>query len=201
MLMKECAMGHVENTLAPEEEYLYRAKFNWTCDVAGWGWLFLGSTPAVFWSYQFLKNYLQLDILDNTFTYFAGISFVLGAIILLKRYIHKWTTVIALTAGRLVLKTRLIARDAHEVSLDKIEEVLVHHSFLGRVLGYGVLTARGTGMALIEYPVLARPMEIRREIQTAMVQSRGARKSSAHNQSQLRKGEYEPLAAVVSASS
>ncbi|NNE40712.1 MAG: PH domain-containing protein [Marinicaulis sp.] len=165
-------MAYVRKTLAPGEDYVYRAKFNWTYDFGSWFWFLLGCVPAALWIFQYLKSYLQSDAVGGAFSILTVVAFLLGGIYLLRRYIHKWTTVIAVTSMRLILKTGLIARDTHEVSLDKIEEVLVHQSFLGRILGYGVLTVRGTGIAVIEFPILARPMEIRREIETAVVNAR-----------------------------
>ena len=129
--------------------------------------------------YRLFQNYLSFDALGAIFTALSAVSFALGLIILLQRYIHKWTTVIAVTTVRLVLKTGLIARNAHEVSLDKIEEILVHQSFIGRIVGFGHLTIRGTGVAVIEFPILARPMTVRREIETAMVQARAPGQAQA----------------------
>lgn len=175
-------MGYVRKTLAPGEEYFYRAKFNWTYDLRGWSWFVLGALPAAFWFYQLIQNDMKLAAMGQTFTIASFVALVLGGAIVLRRYIHKWTTVIAVTSMRLILKTGLVARDSHEVNLDKIEEVLVHQSFLGRILGYGLLTIRGTGIAVIEFPVLARPMKIRREIETAMVAARQSLRGNAQNE-------------------
>ncbi len=166
-------MAYVKKTLAPGEEYLYRAHFNWTYDVGSLFWLALGLTPPVFWVAAFAQEYLYTSALSNAFVILCVLCFFLGALITLQRYVHKWTTVIAVTTARLILKTGLIARDSHEVSLDKIEEVLVHQSFLDRIVGRGTLTIRGTGIAVIEFPVLARPMEVRRKIEEAVFSTRG----------------------------
>ncbi len=172
-------MGYVKNTLAPGEKYLYRAKFNWTYDITGWFWFAVGCAPGALWFYRLFRDYLSVDALSNIFTGLSAVSFAFGLFILLKRYIQKWTTVIAVTTVRLILKTGVIARKAHEVSLDKIEEILVHQSFIGRILGFGHLTIRGTGVAVIEFPILARPMEVRREIETAIVQARAPGQAQA----------------------
>ena len=172
-------MAYVKKTLAPGEEYIYRAHFNWTYDLNSWFWLALGLMPPLFWIYAFAQDYLYTSALSNAYIGLCVISFVLGAVISLQRYIHKWTTVIAVTTARLILKTGLIARDTHEVSLDKIEEVLMHQSFLDRIVGRGELTIRGTGIAVIEFPVLARPAEVRRKIEEAVVSARGLVKQAA----------------------
>lgn len=165
-------MGYVKKTLAPEEDYLYRAHFNWTYDVQSWFWFALGCAPIAIW----LGSYIATNGAPPAFgTAFYGIgaaAFLLGLLILMTRFVHRWTTVIAVTSVRLIMKTGLVARETHEVNLDKIEEVLLSQSFLGRILGYGTLTIRGTGIAVIEFPILGQPMQIRRELETAVVRAR-----------------------------
>ncbi len=171
-------MAYVKNTLAPNEEYLYRAKFNWTYDLRSWCWFALACLPALLWLYGITREYFRMQPFGDAFIFFSGSAFTLGLYIILSRYIHKWSTVIAVTSVRLIFKTGLIARNAHEVMLDEIEEVMVHQSFLGRILGYGILTARGTGAAVIEFPILGRPIQIRREIETAVVRAHGMDKTA-----------------------
>lgn len=171
-------MAYVRKTLAPGEDYLYRAKFNWTYDFGSWFWLTFSAIPFGIWLTVVVRDSFSINSADTVFTTFTFGALGIGALILLTRYVHKWTTVIAVTTARLILKKGLVARDTHEVSLDKIEEVLVHQSFIGRILGFGKLTIRGTGIAVIEFPILARPTEIRREIETAVVRARGLIKSS-----------------------
>lgn len=174
-------MAYVKKTLAPGEEYLYRAHFNWTYDLESWFWLAFGLIPTAIWINVLVRNYLYTSGLTTAFFGLCIASIILAAMIALQRYIHKWTTVIAVTTARLILKTGLIARDTHEVSLDKIEEVLMHQSILDRIVGRGTLTIRGTGIAVIEFPVLARPTQIRLKIEEAIVNARGLVKQAAAN--------------------
>ena len=164
-------MGYVAKTLAPEEDYLYRAHFNWTYDFRSWFWFAFGLSPIILWvgAYGVTGAAPGFGV---TFLAFAALALFSGVVILFARYVHRWVTVIAVTSLRLVFKTGLISRDTHEVTLDKVEEVLVHQTFLGRILGYGQLTIRGTGIAIIELPVLGEPVRIRREIETAIAAAR-----------------------------
>ena len=164
-------MAYVQKTLAPNEEYLYRAHFNWTYDVQSWFWLVLGAVPALFWIAAFVAKGAP-PAFGPAFLVFTAAAFAFGLIIALGRYVHKWTTVIAVTSVRLILKTGLIARKAHEVSLDKIEEVFVDQSFLGRLLGYGTLTVHGTGVAIIKFPIIGKPVKTRRKLETAIAEAR-----------------------------
>jgi len=172
-------MAYVKKTLAPEEVYLYRAHFNWTYDVQSWFWLALACFPAGMWLAAAARNNFAHEPFGHAFLFFAGAAFTLGVLICLRRYIHKWTTVVAVTSARLILKTGLIARQSHEMMLDEIEEVMVTQSFPGRMLGYGVLQVRGTGEALIEFPVIGAPMRVRREIETALIRARNLIQNSA----------------------
>ncbi len=169
-------MAYVNKTLAPDEDYLYRAHFNWTYDFRSWFWLALGALPAAFWLGALIAGG-QPPAFGKSFAILGGVAFASGLIIFTLRYVHRWTTVIAVTSVRLILKTGLISRNAHEVSLDKIEEILVHQSFLGRILGYGALTIRGTGIAVISFPILGEPLHVRREIETAIVRARSGKVS------------------------
>lgn len=172
-------MGYVQNTLAPGEKYNYRAHFNWTYDARSWSWFLLGAVPALMWVLAYgIKG--EPPALSPAFYAFGGAAFVCGALIALARFIHRWTTVIAVTSVRLILKTGLIARKAHEVSLDKIEEVLVDQSFLGRLFGYGVLTVHGTGVAVIKFPVIGQPIEVRRKLETAIAEARKAARANGN---------------------
>ncbi len=166
-------MGYVKHTLAPGEEYLYRAHFNWTYDVQSWFWLALSAVPTGMWLYALTADGLGRDFLSQSFGYLSGAALAVGALLCLSRFVRKWTTVIAVTSVRLILKTGMIARSSHEVMLDEIEEVLVDQSFLGRILGYGVLKVRGTGDAVVEFPIVGQPMKVRKEIETAIVRARG----------------------------
>lgn len=164
-------MGYVKNTLAPNEEYLYRAHFNWTYDFRSWFWFALGALPAALWLGALISSG-QTPAFGMSFTILGGAAFAAGLIIFTQRYVHRWTTVIAVTSVRVTLKTGLISRNTYEIPLDKIEEVMVHQSFLGRLLGYGALSVHGTGVAVIKFPILGSPIKLRREIETAIEQAR-----------------------------
>lgn len=172
-------MAYVKKTLAAGEDYLYRAHFNWTYDAQSLFWLALGSVPAGLWLYGAARDYFRHDPFGQGFLFFGGAGFALGFIICLSRYVHKWTTVIAVTSLRLVYKEGLIARTSHELMLDEIEEIFMRQTFLGRILGFGVITVRGTGDVVIEFPVLGAPVRVRREIEAAVARARAGEKGAS----------------------
>ena len=77
------------------------------------------------------------------------------------------TTEIVVTTFRFVYKRGLISRDTKEVSLNKIEEITLHQTIWGRILNYGKLVMRGTGVGVIELPDLDDPIQLRRIIENA----------------------------------
>jgi uncharacterized membrane protein YdbT with pleckstrin-like domain len=97
---------------------------------------------------------------------------VTGGLILLSHLIVLWTTEIAVTTYRFVYKTGFISRKTQEVSLNKIEEIVLEQSVWGRVFGYGKLTIRGTGVGVIELPDIDNPIEVRRIIELAKAELR-----------------------------
>ncbi len=127
-------MGYVEKTLGRDEQILYKARFHWSYSLIALAWLLL------------------LGIIGIGIWVFAAMM------------VRLWTTEIAVTSERFVLKTGWISRKTQEVSLQKIEEVNLHQSVLGRFLGYGRLRVQGTGVGVIDIPNIDDPLELRRQI-------------------------------------
>jgi uncharacterized membrane protein YdbT with pleckstrin-like domain len=92
------------------------------------------------------------------------IAVAIGALALLKAFIRRWTTEIAVTSKRVIYKTGLIRRLTSEISVDKIETVLVDQSVIGRILNFGTVIVRGTGGGLEPVHDIARPLEFRSKL-------------------------------------
>src|SRR5262249_47770941 len=81
--------------------------------------------------------------------------------------IRAYALELAVTTDRFVKKTGLISITTEEVSLDKIEEVNVNESVIGRIFNYGTINVHGTGAGDIRMNWVRDPIRLRREIQTA----------------------------------
>lgn len=134
-------MGYVDRTLSSDERIIYRAHFHWTYVVGTW-----------------------LALI------FLGI-FIIGLVIFIERTIRQLNTEIVVTNHRFVVKTGFIARKTQEVSLEKVEQIKLNQSFWGRVLGFGSLEIRGTGVGNIQLPEIDEPVELRRAINSARTSS------------------------------
>ncbi len=159
-------MSYVKKTLAGGEELIHRAHFNWTYSFMPVLWFSLGAGALVFFFYiQFVAG---VDFEKLEIGWWAAIvAGACGMIILINHIIVLVTTEIAITTYRFVYKRGLLARDTKEVSLNKIEEITLHQTVWGRLLGYGKLVIRGTGVGVIELPDLDNPIELRRLIENA----------------------------------
>ncbi len=164
-------MDYVKKTLGTDEEYLYRAKFNWTYDAISWFWLLVAAVPLFFWAFVQLSDSSASAPSGRPYFVLGVAGASIGAVIWLSRSVHKWTTVIAVTSSRVILKVGLIARKSREISLLTIEKINVRQSLYGRFFGYGMLIIRGTGGAKIELPSIDRPLALRREIRQAKQQA------------------------------
>jgi uncharacterized membrane protein YdbT with pleckstrin-like domain len=131
-------MSYVEQTIAPDERVVYKAKFHWLYTVYAVAWLVL-----------------------------CGWILGLGVLVFVIMMVNKWTTEIVITNKRLLYKRGWIARKVDEVSIDRVEGCNVEQSFLGRILGYGKLLVRGVGIGEIKLPTIDEPIGFRRAIDAA----------------------------------
>ena len=131
-------MSYVEKVLASDERLVHMAQFHWSYT--------LGAVLALI----FLTPLLGL-----------------GIIIFLVMMIRKWTTEMAVTDRRLIVKRGWISRKSEEISLGRLEEVNFDQSILGRILGYGTIRVAGTGVSAIEIANIDDPLGFRRALEEA----------------------------------
>lgn len=153
-------MSYVQRTLGTRETVLYSTGYHWLY------WLGVMLLTAPFCATALVAipfggwYYLLLAILLVPF-YFGFV-----------RFIHGIAREVAVTSDRFVKKTGLVSITTEEVSLDKIEEVNVDETILGRIFGYGTVSVHGTGAGNIQVRMVTDPVKLRREIQTAREQLR-----------------------------
>lgn len=78
--------------------------------------------------------------------------------------IRMWTTEMAVTNKRVIYKVGWIARRTEEINVNRIEELNVKQSILGRILGYGSIFMRGTGGSSISLRKISRPGKFQQSI-------------------------------------
>jgi uncharacterized membrane protein YdbT with pleckstrin-like domain len=137
------AMGYVQSVLLPGERVAYHAQLHW----------------AAYWRALVLSLFGALLLLDGdtVSAMTALVVFVLAAFVL----IAPWTTEIAITNHRVILKQGLLRRGTIEIKIDKVASVIVRQSILGRILNFGTVIVRWTGgnaspLAYVDAPFALR---------------------------------------------
>jgi uncharacterized membrane protein YdbT with pleckstrin-like domain len=148
-------MSYLDQVLQPGEKILYRTTVSWTLFIPGIALLILAiivysALPSGIWASA------------------ALIIIGLPALFLLVRaWFVRWTTEIAVTNSRVILKRGFIRRHTIEMNMDKVESVDVDQSLLGRIFNYGNITVRGTGSSFEPLRMIDHPLRFRSQVTAA----------------------------------
>jgi uncharacterized membrane protein YdbT with pleckstrin-like domain len=152
-------MRYVRRVLQPGETIVYSTRLHW---IIYWRAILLLIACIVLagaaWYMADNKN-LSLAIAIA-----AVIFALLGLSSALRTFIRRWTTELAVTDRRVIYKEGLIARRTLEMNRSRVESVDVYQTILGRILGYGTITLRGTGGSLEPMHTIDDPLTFRSHI-------------------------------------
>lgn len=165
---------YVNRNLLKDEKVLYEAKIHWAYWVGpALGILILiaigvliqryGSESSPVWGYVAIGFY------------------TLAAISYLERLIAYKSTEMVVTNRRLVIKRGFIARTTFELLLQKAETVGVDQQITGRLLGFGRITAIGTGGSHCSLEFISRPMDFRSAFEEAAAAASFAPDGAKHS--------------------
>jgi uncharacterized membrane protein YdbT with pleckstrin-like domain len=116
-----------------------------------------------------LASLLAFGFADKTpalqsLAYLAFAPAVIGIALMVKQLVRQYTTEIVLTNRRILLKTGLVARDAKDLSLSRIQGADLIQSTFGRVFGYGDVDVKEVGEGSIRISQLSDPLAFRRAL-------------------------------------
>ena len=97
----------------------------------------------------------------------AAILLVLALLSWIPAFLHRWTTELAVTNRRIIFKSGLFRRHTMEMNMAKVESVDVDQSVMGRILGFGTVTIRGTGGGIEPMRNIADPIAFRNHVTAA----------------------------------
>ena len=92
-------------------------------------------------------------------------SLIVALIFLTIGLVRRSATEMGVTNKRVIVKTGLGSRRTLELSLPRIESVVVEEPVLGRILGYGTVILRGTGGTPEVFRQIAHPLQFREQVQ------------------------------------
>ena len=151
-------MSYVKHILQPGENVLVVGRLHWIIYVPGIFWLSL-AVVCFAASVHFRYTNYQWPLLVA-----AAVFLILGLIALIRAWWHAFTVEIAVTNHRVIYNRGFINRHTDEMNIDKIESVIVDQSILGRILGYGTISIRGTGASIEQLRLIAHAIELRNAI-------------------------------------
>ncbi|MFK8014798.1 MAG: PH domain-containing protein [Gammaproteobacteria bacterium] len=157
-------MSYVEKNLMSGESVIETAKLHWFIFVPGVSLLAVGV-----WLFG-----LVTSTGDTTIgPIFGTIAVSLAIISLIKAYILKISTELAVTSKRIIAKVGLIRRNTVELNHAKVESFNIDQSIFGRIFGFGTLIVNGTGGGKTPIPSIAAPLDFRRSAMETIDSSQG----------------------------
>ena len=145
--------------MGQNEKLIYEAHFHGSYYSAAWFALIFFIVLAV-GALLFATGTQQWVLLGISA---AGLTFVLYQMIPI------WTTEIAVTNHRLVIKRGWLTRSTTELQLKSIEQVNFHQGLLGRMLDFGRIEIHGTGMDDLRLPNIGCPKDLIKAIEDASI--------------------------------
>ncbi len=158
-------MGYVQNNLNPGERILYATRLHW---IVLWRSIFIEAifTAAGLALLVWAATDKHTERGQAQAAGIAGLALILfGSIILGVAVIRRNATEMAVTNKRIIIKVGFLTKRTIELFLAKVESVGVEQTLLGRMMGYGSLTVRGTGGTNEPFSHVANPLEFRRQVQ------------------------------------
>ena len=148
-------MSYLDHVLQPGEKILYRTTVSWTLFVPGIALLILAIII-----YGVASSSLP-SLWANVLFVIIGLP---ALFLLVRAWFTRWTTEIAVTNSRIILKRGFIRRHTIEMHMDKVESVDVDQSLLGRLFNYGNITVRGTGSGFEPLTMIDHPLRFRSHV-------------------------------------
>jgi len=153
-------MSYVDQNLISGESVYYRTGLHWS--VLLW--------PCLFAAFFGLPG--TMFIIVGAFSKDASgmvpvglLGIFIAAVLVGLGVLRRASAEFAITNKRVIIKVGIIKHRTAEMFLNKIESVGVEQGLLGRMLGYGAITVRGTGGTPEPFNRVPHPLEFRRQVQ------------------------------------
>jgi len=188
-------MGYIEANLTEGEEVVIEGKLHWAVFIMPSTYLLLA---LFFWTdgMGFLVEAFSLEGISRTWGFtnlvdrinastgmpahgVVGTSFLVLALIYFAiRTMRYFTTEIALTNQRVLVKVGFIRRDAVELLLSKVEATMLKQTVLGRLFNFGTVSFIGTGGTGGTFRNICKPIEFHKRVQLQITQRDRKRQQS-----------------------
>ena len=156
-------MSYAEKNLAPGETIVHRARYHWIYYRTALALLLVGAVFGLWW--WIAKNRLESPGGSSIFGYVALFFLAAAVVTFFLRRVRAAADEFVVTNRRVMRKVGLLAREAEQAPIEKIQDVTLDQGVIARLLGYGTLvleTASERGR--IVFPDITRPEAFRNAI-------------------------------------
>lgn len=156
-------MGYVEDLLATNEQIVYTTKKHWVAPLFA---TVTGTLLTVAGIGGLLGAWVWLDGPLDTLLIGSGlIALLVGLAMLAKAFIEWWSESYVVTNHKVMKVSGILRKTAEGSALEKINDITISQSLLGRSLGYGTLTVlTAADESNLHYTSMRQPMEFRRAV-------------------------------------
>ena len=146
-------MSYVDRILEPGETVRYRTTLSWTIFAPAIALAAAAAAAAILAAIY--SDMVAIGL-------FGAIVLALAALAtFVPAWLRRWTTEIAVTDRRIILKRGLIRRHTIEMNMQKVESVDIDQSLAGRLFNYGNVAIRGTGSTFETLRTIDAPLKLR----------------------------------------
>ena len=150
-------MSYVDRTLATGERVLHRASLHWIIFVR----------PVIFVLIGFAAYYVgSASPMDTSVRwgarFFSSFFIVIAIFGEMRALVNYFTTEVAATTRRFVVKRGFVRRSIVEMNAGQLESIIIDQSILGRIFGYGTIIVGGTGSGVDPVNCISQPLEVRK---------------------------------------
>jgi uncharacterized membrane protein YdbT with pleckstrin-like domain len=143
---------YIESNLNKDEKILYSAKLHWIIFFNKFSMIgFLLTICGIVLSLEGARALLPIGV----------ILFLIGLIYAL---IIKYSTELAITNSRLIVKKGFISRKTDEMKIEKIESINVDQGILDRIFNCGTILVNGTGSGIAPINNISKPLTFRNNV-------------------------------------
>ena len=157
-------MPYINKTLTSNEKLILLKRRHWFFWLKPFLWsmvLFIGSC---FYIYTYLA---PKGFLENIKILFILISLIFLPIYLI--YLVKYYALEnAVTTKRVIVKMGFVRIDTDELRNERIENIQIKQSLLGRLFSYGDLEFKGTGGTEVVFRFIANPVDTKKAIESVI---------------------------------
>jgi uncharacterized membrane protein YdbT with pleckstrin-like domain len=156
-------VGYVEDLLATNEQIVYTTRRHWVAPLFG---TITGTLLALAGLAGLVGSAIWFDGWVDTLVLGSGvIALLVGLILLANSFVVWWSERYVVTNQKVMKVSGILKKTAEGSALEKINDITISQSLLGRWLGYGTLTVlTAADESNLHYTTMRQPMEFRRSV-------------------------------------